>query len=75
MGVCGRARPHARGLHEIVARESFNEGYDFQDVTKEERNEAKDAAFFFFLWVFSIFLLQETKEKSFPLFITPKLPL
>lgn len=26
VGVCGRARPHARGLHEIVARESFNEG-------------------------------------------------
>lgn len=38
--------PHARGLHEIVARESFNEGYDFQDVTKEERNVANDAAFF-----------------------------
>lgn len=45
VGVCGRARPDARGLHEIVARESFNEGYDFQDVTKEERNEAKDVAF------------------------------
>lgn len=47
VGVCGRARPHARGLHEIVARESFNEGYDFQDVTKEERNVAKDAALFY----------------------------
>lgn len=30
---------------------------------------------FFFSWVFSIFLSQETKEKSLPLFISPKLPL
>lgn len=36
----------------------------------------KTRLFFFFLsWVFSIFLSQETKEKSLPLFISPKLPL
>lgn len=50
--VCACARPQARGLNASVAGESFDEGYDFQDVTKEERNVAKDAVFFFFLRYF-----------------------